>query len=69
MGEARLYYVPLAFQCLYGRSNERGENGDGNEGSEIPGRGERSEITWRVGGRPEGNGRTLTLNLHTSKNL
>ena len=25
-------YVPLAFQCKYGCSDERGENGDGEEG-------------------------------------
>ena len=26
--ETRLYHVPLAFQCLYGCSNKRKENGD-----------------------------------------
>ena len=29
---------PLAFQLIYGSSDERGENGDGEEGSErLPG--------------------------------
>ena len=35
---------PLAFQCIYGPSDEGGENGDGEEGSEISGRGKRVEI-------------------------
>ena len=29
-----LHYVPLAFQCIYGCSDERGENGDGKEGTD-----------------------------------
>ena len=34
-----MYHVPLAFQCIYGCSDERGENGDGEEGSKwrLPG--------------------------------
>ena len=39
----RVYHVPLALQCIYGRSDE-GENGDGMEGSEISGGGKRVEI-------------------------
>ena len=30
-----MHHVPLAFQCIYGCSDE-GEDGDGKEGSEIP---------------------------------
>ena len=41
-----MYHVPLAFQCIYGRSDERGEDGNGKEESEIPGGGERVKITW-----------------------
>ena len=33
-GSIRLYHVSLAFQCVYGRSDERSENGDGEEGRE-----------------------------------
>ena len=33
-GETRLYHVLLAFQFIYGHSDEGGKNGD------------RSEITW-----------------------
>ena len=29
-----MYHVPLAFQCIYGCSDERGEDGDGKEGRE-----------------------------------
>ena len=32
-----MYHVPLAFQCIYGCS----EDGDGKEVSEIPGGGDR----------------------------
>ena len=39
-----MYHVPLAFQCIYGYSDEGSESGIGKEGSEIPG--ERSE--WRL---------------------
>ena len=38
--------VPLAFKCIYRRSDEGGENGDGKEGSEISGGGEIVEIAW-----------------------
>ena len=38
-----MYHFPLAHQCIYGRSDE-GENGNGEEGSEISGRG------WRLPG-------------------
>ena len=31
----RVYHVPLAFQSIYGRSDEGGENRDGEEGSGI----------------------------------
>ena len=41
-----LYHVLIAFQCVYGRSIEKGENWDGEDGSEISGGGERVEITW-----------------------
>ena len=32
-----VHHVPLVFQCIYGWSDEGGEDGDGKEGSEIPG--------------------------------
>ena len=32
-----VYHVPLAFQCIYGCSDEGGEDKDGKEGIEIPG--------------------------------
>ena len=38
--------MPLSFQCTYGYIDERGENGDEEEGSEILGRKERVEIAW-----------------------
>ena len=41
-----MYHISLAFQFIYGRSEERGEDGDGKEESEIPGGEERGEITW-----------------------
>ena len=41
-----MYHVPLALKCIYGCSNERGENGDGEEGSESSGGGERVETVW-----------------------
>ena len=31
-----MYHVRLAFQSMYGRSDEEGEDGDGKKGSEIP---------------------------------
>ena len=40
-----MYHVPLAIQCIYGCSDEGGENGDGKEGSEINGREESIDIT------------------------
>ena len=43
-GVRRVYHVPLAVQCIYGWSNEGGEDGDGKEGSELPGGWERVEI-------------------------
>ena len=39
-----MYHVTLAIQCIYGR-RYIGENEDEKEGSEIPGRGERVEVT------------------------
>ena len=39
-----MYYVPLAVQCIYGWSDEEGEDGDGKEGSEIPDGWQRVEI-------------------------
>ena len=30
-----MYHIPLPFQLIYGCSEERGENGDGEEGSDI----------------------------------
>ena len=37
-----MYYV----QCIHGCSNERGEDKDRKEGSELPGGWERVEIAW-----------------------
>ena len=34
-----MYHVPLALQCIYGRSDGGGEKGDGKEGSDISGGG------------------------------
>ena len=42
----KVYYVPLALQCIYRRSNEISEILDGEEGSATSGRRERMEITW-----------------------
>ena len=39
-----MYHVPLAIQCIYGRSDEGGYDGDGKEGSEIPGGWEKVKI-------------------------
>ena len=38
-GETGLHHVPLAFQCIYRCSDERGKNGDGKEGRKwrLPG--------------------------------
>ena len=41
-----VYDVPLALQCIYGWSDEGGENEDGEEGSEISGGGKRMEVAW-----------------------
>ena len=39
-------HVPLAVPRIYGWSDERGENGDGKEGSEVPGGWERVKVAW-----------------------
>ena len=43
-------YVPLALQCIFGRSDEGSENGNGEKESEFPGGGERVvsciQMTW-----------------------
>ena len=39
-----MYHVPLAVQCIYERSDEGGDDGDGKEGSEIPGGWEKVKI-------------------------
>ena len=39
-----MYHVPLAFQCIYVCNDEGVEDGDGKEGSKIPGGEERMEI-------------------------
>ena len=44
IASTRYCYVPLAFQGVYGCSNERSENGEGEDGSEISGGGERVKI-------------------------
>ena len=36
---------PLGFQCIYECSDQRSVNGDGEDGSEISGGGERVNIT------------------------
>ena len=41
-----MHHVPLDFQCTYGGIDEKGENGDGKEVSDIHGGRERIEITW-----------------------
>ena len=41
-----MYHVPLALQCIYGDSDEGGENGNGEEGNEISGGRKRVEIAW-----------------------
>ena len=40
-----MYHFSLAFQYIYGCSDERVENRDGKEGSEILGEGNSVEIT------------------------
>ena len=44
--ETGVYHIPLAFQCIYEYSDERGGNGDLEEGREISGGGKRVEIAW-----------------------
>ena len=39
-----LNHVPFAFQCVYGCSDKKSENGDGENGSDISGGRERVEI-------------------------
>ena len=39
-----MYHIPLTLQCIYGSSDEGGENGDEEEGSEISGGGKKVEI-------------------------
>ena len=41
-----MYHVPLALQCIYERRDEGGENGDGEEGSEISGVRKGVETAW-----------------------
>ena len=43
-GETGVYYIHLALQYIYGSSDEGGENGDEEEGSEISGGGKKVEI-------------------------
>ena len=47
-GETGVYHVTLAVQCIYGWSDEGGEDGDGKEGNKIPGGWERVEIAWPI---------------------
>ena len=39
-------YVPLAFQCVYGCSDDRNENEDEKDGSKIFGKGGKMGIAW-----------------------
>ena len=39
-----MYHAPFVFQCIYECSDEGLENGDGEDGSEIPGARERVNI-------------------------
>ena len=45
-GETGVYHVSLAVQCIYGWSDEGGEDGDRKEGSELPGGWKRVDIAW-----------------------
>ena len=47
-------HVPLGIQCLYGCSDERSENGNREDGSEVSGGREIVEIVWPLV-LPEGN--------------
>ena len=45
----RLCHVPLDLQCIYGYTDERSENEDGEGGNEVSGGGgERVEMTWSL---------------------
>ena len=46
-----MYHVSLAFQCIYGLSDEGDEDMDGKEGSELPGGWKRVGIAWPLVGR------------------
>ena len=48
-----MYYVPLAVQCIYGCSDEGGEDGNEKKGSELPERWERVEIALVLCGESE----------------
>ena len=60
----RAYHIPLPFQCTYGHSDERGENGDEEDKSDIYEGGERVKIilyaddliVWQIRRRSKGNG-------------
>ena len=58
--ETGLYHVPLAFQCIYRWSDERGKNGDREVGREgrLPGLLYADELVLcgESRGRPKGNG-------------
>ena len=41
-----MYHISLAVHCIYGWSDEGGEDGDGKKGCELPGGLERMEIAW-----------------------
>ena len=41
-----MYHVSLSVQCIYGWSDEEGEDGDGKEVSELPGGWVRMENAW-----------------------
>ena len=46
LGLTEVYYAPLAVQCIYGRIDEGGGNGDEEEGSEISRGVKKVEIAW-----------------------
>ena len=41
-----MYHISVAFQCIYGGSDEGVENGDGKEGDDISGEGKRIDTAW-----------------------
>ena len=43
-----VHHVSFALQCIYVRSDEGGEDEDGEEESEFSGRRERMEIDWHL---------------------